>query len=143
MKSSSRLAIVVMVCIALISATGCQYIADIGWKDPVTGKWEGDWYIQKMPKPGGKLKCDVERIARNEWKAIFEAEFGQTAAYKVELMGKREGDKVVFGGDVDLGAASGGVFTWTGEADGTKFNGKYSSKLYGGHFEMDRVVETK
>ncbi len=121
-------------------AGGCASITNlVKGSDPVSGSWSGDWYVNNMPKPGGKLRCEVERIARDEWKAVFEAEFGQTAAYKVELLGKRDGKKVVFGGDVDLGAASGGVFTWTGDADGEKFNGVYKSKFYGGHFEMKRV----
>ena len=125
----------------LLSATGCGHYSGLFWKDPVSGKWSGEWFLANSPKPGGKLMCDVTRTGKNEWKAVFDAEFGGRAIYKVELTGHREGEKVAFGGDVDLGAASGGVFNWKGEADGKKFTGKYTSKTYGGHFEMDRVAD--
>ncbi len=123
----------------LLLSASCSTLSAWRWKDPVSGAWEGNWYLTNMPKPGGKLTCTVERTERNQWKAVFVAEFGQTASYKVELLGKREGDKVAFGGDVDLGATSGGVFHWSGQADGEKFTGQYASKFYTGTFEMKRV----
>lgn len=115
----------------------------VAWhrSDPASGRWEGSWYIMKIEKPLGGLNCDIERTGPDEWKAVFEAEFGQTALYKIPLTGRRDRNRVVFGGDVDLGAASGGVFNWTGEADGRKFNGRYTSLYYKGTFSMDRVTE--
>lgn len=118
------------------AANACALWAE---KDPVAGHWEGSWYLNKIAKPGGALRCDVTRVSKAQWKADFDAEFGGRANYSVELLGERKGEVVVFGGDVDLGAASGGVFKWTGEADGEKFTGKYSSTLYGGTFEMKRA----
>lgn len=107
--------------------------------DPASGRWEGDWFIMKIQKPLGGLNCDIERTGPDEWKAEFEAEFGQTAIYRIPLTGRRDRNRVVFGGDVDLGAASGGVFTWTGDADGKEFNGTYTSLYYKGTFKLHRV----
>lgn len=119
-------------------AAGCA-----AWREPdlASGHWDGAWYVSKMPKPGGALRCDVERVDKREWKAVFDAEFGGRGIYHVELRGERAGEKVAFGGEVDLGAANGGVYQWTGEADGKVFAGKYTSKMFGGTFEMKRSSE--
>jgi len=128
--------------LALLLISGCALFSP---KDPVSGNWSGDWYISALPKPGGVLKCNVTRVDKNQWKAEFEAFYGKSerALYKVELLGHREKEKVVFGGDVDLGAASGGVFHWTGQCDGKKFTGDYKSTNYTGRFELIPVAPSK
>lgn len=118
--------------------------------DPAIGRWEGQWFFKVGQRlvPGGKMGCLVERTGPDAWKATFEAEWGKTkdreaqaGIWKVSLDGRREDGKIVFGGDVDLGAASGGVFNWNGSIDGDSFDGEYRSKMVNGSFQMKRAVE--
>ena len=120
---------------ALLS--GCALLGST--VDPVSGQWEGNWYVGDSATPAGTLTCEVQRVASNEWKAIFTAGFGGEGDYEVELAGSREGDNVVFGGDVDLGATAGGVFNWQGKAGPDAFTGVYTSQFISGTFKMDRV----
>lgn len=104
----------------------------------VSGKWVGTWESTKNKGHGGGLSCDATEKAKNEWEAVFTAEFGKTKKYNVNLKGKREGDKVVFGGKVDLGKDDGGVFTWTGRATEKEFTGEYEGGGDAGSFKMAR-----
>ena len=132
----ARLLIFAPICLtALLS--GCALLGSAA--DPVSGRWEGNWYVGDSATPAGTLTCEVQRVASNEWKAIFTAGFGGEGDYEVELAGSREGDSVVFGGDVDLGATAGGVFNWQGEAGPDVFTGVYTSQFISGTFKMDRV----
>jgi len=93
----------------------------------VAGKWVGTWKSTKNKGHGGGLSCEAVEKAKNEWEAVFTAEYGKTSSYNVNLKGKPEGDKVVFGGKVDLGEKGGGVFNWTGRANATEFTGEYEA----------------
>jgi hypothetical protein len=57
------------------------------------------------------------------------------------MEGRRAEGGVVFAGEVDLGAEGGGIYKWTGRADGQRFTGQYTSRLYNGTFSMDKVRE--
>lgn len=107
--------------------------------DPASGHWEGHWYLGKSTQPAGVLNADITSTGRDSWNAVFYAEFGGAATYEVRLPGHREGERVVFEGEIDLGAASGGVFTWSGGIDGDVFSGVYTSRLPSGTFKLDRA----
>ena len=74
------------------------------------------------------------------WDATFFASFGGFGEYEVAMEGARDGDRVVFGGSVDLGETSGGVFDWDGEVEGDEFRGAYTSKMISGTFKMQRAA---
>lgn len=121
-----------------VNLTGCALL-DGGETDTASGSWEGHWYVGESTSAAGVLNCEIERVDKDEWKAVFYAEFGGEATYNVELSGRRGEGAVVFGGKVDLGQTSGGVFDWGGEADGVVFKGKYTSQFINGWFEMKKV----
>jgi hypothetical protein len=104
----------------------------------VSGTWVGRWESGGHPGHGGGLKCEAKEAGPQKWEAVFTAEFGQTQSYNVKLEGKPGDGKVLFGGSVDLGPG-GGVFTWTGDANATEFNGKYSGGGDTGTFKMTRA----
>jgi hypothetical protein len=105
----------------------------------VSGKWVGTWTSGKDKSHGGALSCEATEKNKNEWEAVFTAEYGKTSKYNVLLKGKPEGDKVAFGGKVDLGKEpGGGVFTWTGRATETEFTGEYEGGGDTGSFKMTR-----
>lgn len=137
LRSASRL---LMLAFALGSTVGIASCSRLFAKpfDPASGNWKGHWFVGNATKPAGGLDCVIQKPVKGEWKAEFDAEFGQRARYQVDLVGHREGDKVVFGGQVDLGAASGGVFDWSGEIAGNEFNGKYTSKAISGTFKLTK-----
>jgi len=108
-------------------------------KPQVTGSWDGRWESSGHKGHGGGLKCEATETAKGEWTAVFTAEFGRVKDYKVELKGKQEGDKVVFGGEVNIGKEKGeGVFKWSGQADGKEFSGVYEGGGDKGTFKMTR-----
>lgn len=104
----------------------------------VAGKWSGTWESSKNKGHGGGLSCEAAEKNKNEWEAVFTAEYGKTSTYNVNLKGKPEDGKVVFGGKVDLGKDHGGEFTWTGRATATEFTGEYEGGGDIGSFKMKR-----
>jgi len=104
----------------------------------VSGKWVGTWESTKNKGHGGGLSCEATEKSKNEWEAVFTAEYGKTSSYNVNLKGKAEEGKVVFGGKVDLGEKGGGVFNWTGRATATEFTGEYEGGGDTGSFKMAR-----
>ncbi len=124
---------------ALIFALGpgCALMSEA--PDPASGRWEGHWYLGKATQPAGVLNADITSTGRDSWNAVFYAEFGGAATYEVRLPGHRDGERVVFEGEIDLGAASGGVFTWSGGIDGDVFSGVYTSRLPSGTFKLERA----
>jgi len=104
----------------------------------VAGKWTGTWESTKQKGHGGGLSCEATEKSKNEWEAVFTAEYGKTSKYNVNLKGKPEDGKVVFGGKVDLGEKSGGVFIWTGRASEKEFTGEYEGGGDTGSFKMTR-----
>lgn len=108
-------------------------------KPLVTGNWEGRWESTKHPGHGGGLKCVAAESTKDEWTATFTAEFGRTKDYKIELKGKLDGEKVAFGGEVNIGKDKGeGVFKWTGHASEKEFTGDYDGGGDVGTFKMSR-----
>lgn len=129
------------VAIALLCAlvlAGCATTDGGGGADTVSGYFEGNWYGPNADKPLGELNCTAMKSGADAWDAVFAATFGGFGEYEVPLEGKRDGDKVVFGGEMDLGELQGGVFTWNGEIVGDEFNGSYTSKMISGTFRMKR-----
>lgn len=128
--------------LALLSVALLNGCASWPWggKDDVSGNYEGHWFVGNSERPAGGLNATITPgEKRGEFLAKFDAEFGQRATYEVDLAGHREGEKVVFAGEEDLGEASGGVFAWKGEIDNGVFNGSYTSKFVNGTFKMTKV----
>jgi hypothetical protein len=101
----------------------------------VTGKWSGTW--KSNGGHSGTLACKVTDAGPMKWDAVFTAQFGITMSYPVKLEGKPGKDSVLFGGTVDLGPA--GAFTWSADANGAEFNGKYEGGGDTGGFNLKRV----
>jgi hypothetical protein len=114
---------------------------DVKAAPAIEGKYEGRWESEGHKGHGGGLTCEVKKSSTNEWAAVFTAEFGKTKSYNVNLKGKPDGDKVVFGGQVDLGKDDGGVFTWKGKATDKEFNGEYEGGGDKGSFKMARAAK--
>jgi hypothetical protein len=108
--------------------------------DSVMGIWDGDW--RNDDGHGGKLAAHVIAEGNDNYKAVFTAYYGPVAVFRVSLKGKREKDAVKFGGKVDLGAAFGGEFDWTGGVADEKFTGRYTSAKDVGEFTLRKVRKT-
>jgi len=121
------------------SSLGCQHTGHGAHEDTVSGYYEGDWYGPNPDRPLGELTCTIERRDGTHWDATFFASFGGFGEYEVAMEGKREDGRVVFGGSIDLGETSGGVFNWDGEVEGDEFRGAYTSKAINGTFRMRRA----
>lgn len=107
--------------------------------DTVSGFYDGHWYGPDPEKPLGTLNCTVTPAGGDKWNAHFVATFGETGEYDVDLRGVRDGDRVVFGGNEDLGEDQGGMFKWTGQISGDAFTGNYAASTYKGTFRMERA----
>lgn len=110
----------------------------------VEGAWTGRWQSASHKGHGGGLDCVAKQTGPDTWTATFTAEFGRTKAYTIPLEGKRDGDAVRFGSEVDIGKEKGeGKFTWTGKATATEFSGTYEGGGDKGTFSMQRKQEDK
>ena len=67
-----------------VNLTGCALLGG-GDIDTASGSWEGHWYVGESTTAAGVLNCEIERVSKEEWKAVFYAEFGGEATYNVEL----------------------------------------------------------
>jgi hypothetical protein len=108
--------------------------------DPVMGNWDGEW--KNDDGHGGRLAAQVIAEGEDNYKAIFTAYYGPISVFKVSLKGKREKQEVKFGGKVDIGAAFGGEFDWTGGVNGDAFVGKYTSAKDVGQFTLKKIRKT-
>ena len=135
--SFATLAIVVIFTAVLIS--GCGHLREAGPSDRVSGHYDGNWYGPNVEQPLGELSCVIVRRDGETWDATFSASFGGFGEYDLRLEGRRDGDKVVFGGSIDLGETSGGVFDWSGEIRDELFTGSYSSRFISGTFRMTKT----
>jgi hypothetical protein len=100
--------------------------------------WSGTWKAQGVDY-GGPLQCVATPLDDTRWRATFTGFGGRDFLYEIAMHGQREGDRIVFAGEVDLGDKDGGVFTWTGAIDGDTFSGEYTSKKGArGTFTMTR-----
>ena len=63
------------------------------------------------------------------------------AEYTIEMTVKREGDRIVFEGEQDLGALAGGVYRCKGDIQGDQFKATYESKHDHGTFEMKMITK--
>ena len=131
---SATLATVVL--LTAVLSGGCSHLGEGGSPDSISGFYDGDWYGPNAEEPLGELTCTIVRRDVEVWDATFSATFGGFGEYDVQLEGGREGDKVVFGGSVDLGETSGGVFDWNGEIVEERFTGSYTSRFINGTFRM-------
>ena len=133
---------------ALLALSGCDEKQDDPDRDDprppkpqakpaLPSNWEGRWESAGHPGHGGGLSCVTKETAAEEWSATFSAEFGRVKDYAVVLKGKRDGEKVVFGGAVDIGKEKGeGLFKWKGAANATEFRGDYEGGGDKGTFLM-------
>ena len=104
-----------------------------------TERWSGVWIDERAEDHGGDLHCVARQIDETTWKAKFSGFCGRQFAYDIQMDGRREGDEVVFAGDVDLGEEDGGVYSWSGSMAGDRFDGQYATKEgKAGTFQMTR-----
>ena len=102
--------------------------------------WSGEWKGAETGH-GGDLKCAAHQIGPERWVATFSGHCGRDYAFQVDLVGKKEGDRVVFKGEVDLGKENGGKYRWTGHIAGDRFVGRYETEAgKRGQFQLRRVT---
>ena len=135
----------IMLLLGCLVLTGCQSICfkvqcgQSAGADPSVSTWVGTWVDTRKADHGGDLNCEAKQTGDDRWEARFYGNCGREYSYQIDMVGQREGERVKFEGDVDLGKADGGVYTWTGYIDGDKFTGEYTTAAgKAGHFEMTR-----
>ena len=115
--------------------------------DPLAGRWEGKW-VSDASGHAGKLRAIVTPLPnadaaggaptyRVDYDAMFLAvlRFG----YGMTLTAAPQpGGATRFEGRDDLGPLAGGVYRYTGSADGRTFTATYTSPADHGRFEMTR-----
>lgn len=125
-----------------LALTGCSSIcftAECGQSDPSLSQWTGTWTDTRVDDHGGDLHCEARQTGAGSWEARFYGNCGREYSYEIDMVGQLDGERVRFEGDVDLGEADGGVYTWVGHIDGDTFNGEYTTAAgKAGKFEMSR-----
>ena len=125
----------------VVFATGCAHLGSTNQNVQAIGYYAGHWYGPNPDKALGELNCTISPSDNGTWDALFFATFGGMGEYEVELIGKTEGESIVFTGSVDLGKTSGGVFDWKGTIRGDIFDGSYTSQFIDGTFKMLKTIQ--
>ena len=109
--------------------------------DAMIGRWEGSWTSTKSGHSGA-LKAVIERDEVDVYNAYFNATYARILTFKQEipLNAKREGDRVTFQGEADLGGIW-GKYQHDGYVKGDVYFSNYTSASDRGTFEMTRIVE--
>jgi dienelactone hydrolase len=89
--------------------------------------WNGTWEGKDKGSHGGELTCVARPIDGTNYVATFSGKCGDYFSFDIEMNGKKDGDKVKFAGEVDLGEKNGGVYRWNGEQAGAVFTGEYET----------------
>ncbi len=136
--------------IALLSAIftfcGCSSF-NRDWKkaaalpqpDAFQGPWEGTWASEPSGHTG-KLRCLVERISEQSYRARFDSTYKKVLHFKstVVLNGTTTNSVFHFSGDAKLPWWAGGVYHYEGSINPTNFFSTYQSKYDHGTFQMTR-----
>jgi hypothetical protein len=108
--------------------------------DPLAGRWEGKW-VSEQNHHTGKLRAIVKPIDETTYRVDYDATFMAVLryVYGMKLTASRQPDGTVrFEGEEDLGPLAGGVYHYTGTADGQTFTVTYKAPKDHGRFEMTR-----
>ena len=136
-KSIPALIALCMILFSCARSVQQAYFEDPVNKSVVTGVWTGTWKADGAPQ-GMPLTITCLQTEPGVWKATFDAVCGRDASFTFDVYGKREGEKVIFEADVDLGPENGGEYWWHGEVDSARFLGKYKNSVYNGTFELTK-----
>lgn len=117
---------------AAIALPGFAAIRD----EDVMGNWEGQWYGETFG--GGAVSAQVIAEGNGNFRAVITVDIGEYEPVRGEARGKREDDRAVFKGKVDVGLDFGGVHEVSGEVIDEKFAGRYVGESRG-RFEMKKV----
>jgi hypothetical protein len=103
----------------------------------LTGNWDGTWADSRpeYTKSGGNFSCIAVEKSPLVWTCSFA--LGKTRTWVVELKGKRENGKLIFGATTSLGDVQ-GLYTWKGVLAADGFNGEYDGPDEKGTFKMTR-----
>ena len=101
------------------------------------GRWVGEW-ISEANGHRGALRGVLTRGESGDYKASFHAVYAKVlrVCYSVQLHGTWSDAKLKLEGEADLGALAGGIYSYRGEADETKFSCTYKCKYDHGTFQM-------
>lgn len=104
------------------------------------GRWEGVW-ISDVNGHNGRLRCLIAPERDGVHQARFHAKYRRilSFSYTVPLVARETNGTFHFEGEADLGRLAGGVYRYSGHADGTNFFSTYSSKHDHGVFRMVRL----
>jgi hypothetical protein len=112
-------------------------IASVLDKARTATAWIGNW--DSGGEHRGELRCLARHVAENSWEATFAGYCNREFLYEVRMQGSKEGEKIVFKGEADLGEQDGGVYQWHGEIQGRSFLGLYTSASgKKGEFKLER-----
>lgn len=117
--------VVLMIC--LLAAIGLLFAAD-----EATGSWEGSF--QTQDGTFGSLTAEVDLLPDGTYKAVIAA---SEQGVQFELPGKREAEKVVFSGTINVSPEVGSLDIQAEIASG-KFSGTFKGTTYSGTFELKR-----
>lgn len=135
MRTPSRLLLPAL----LLPILACGYPNDGPDQDPVSGTWKGSWYRAGQIFPAGKLRVRLSPVDDETWRAVLEISNSIESTYEWDVVGRRDGSRVLFEDEVDFGRASGGVYEWWGEVNGDFFQGSYRHPSGDGRFDLTRV----
>jgi len=100
--------------------------------DDVTGSWEGSF--QTRDGAFGSLTAEVSALPDGTYKAAIAA---ADQGVQFELPGKKQEEKVVFSGTINISPEIGSLDIQA-EIAGGKFSGTFKGTTYSGSFELKR-----
>jgi len=138
----------VTVCLLVAVAAGCSF--ERKWNamaakdkstDALAGRWSGAWQSEPSGHDG-TLRAIIEQTGEHEYSAYFKATYAVlfTFKQKIPLTAQREGDRITFQGEADLGAPW-GKYAHDGYVEGDTYFSRYTSANDHGTFTMQRVTD--
>ena len=128
---------------ALIAFSGCSTFdrewrrAPAAGRDPLAGRWDGEWRSTKHAGARGRLRSVIKRTDAKTYQARFHANWLVFAsAYTLLLQTTPVSTGVRFQGKHDLGFLYGGMYTCEGTTRGGNFRATYRSAYDEGTFTM-------
>jgi hypothetical protein len=131
------------------AASGCVCTFERDWHaaqrcpiagDQFAGLWEGTWESHYNGH-NGKLRAIITNCGHGQYHARYHATFAFVVPYAYDTVHSavQQAGVTYFSGQQDLGCLAGGLYHYSGYADGSTFVASYRADKDHGVFRMRRV----
>lgn len=137
--------------LVLLFVTGCStferdwHAASRDKSTIIEGRWIGRWNSDANGH-NDILRCLITSKGESTYETRFHAKyslwfFPVSFGYKLDMNAKLVDHIYHFKGEADLGLLTGGIYSYTGEGNGTNLHFNYRAKTDHGTFQLQRPID--